>query len=72
MNDSLTTDKALLAEQVVLDYLQAHPEFFQQHPQLLAPRLRRRPHRRPLVRLLPARLRALRFTWMSPVAPASP
>ena len=36
MNDSLTTDKALLAEQVVLDYLQAHPEFFQQHPQLLA------------------------------------
>ena len=36
MNDSLTKDNDLLAAQVVCDYLQDHPEFFQQHPQLLA------------------------------------
>ena len=35
MNDSLTKDNDLLAVQVVCDYLQDHPEFFQQHPQLL-------------------------------------
>ncbi|MBU1310663.1 DUF484 family protein [Rheinheimera muenzenbergensis] len=36
MNDSLSKDKDLLAAQVVYDYLQDHPEFFQQYPQLLA------------------------------------
>ncbi|NRQ44442.1 DUF484 family protein [Rheinheimera sp. YQF-2] len=36
MNDSLSKDKDLLAAHVVYDYLQDHPEFFQQYPQLLA------------------------------------
>ncbi len=36
MNDSLTKDNDLLAAHVVHDYLQDHPEFFQQYPQLLA------------------------------------
>lgn len=36
MNDSLTKDNDMLAAQVVYDYLQDHPEFFQQYPQLLA------------------------------------
>lgn len=36
MTDSLTKDKDLLAAHVVYDYLQDHPEFFQQYPQLLA------------------------------------
>jgi uncharacterized protein len=35
MNDSLIKEKDLLAAQVVHDYLQDHPEFFQQYPQLL-------------------------------------
>ena len=36
MTDSLSQNKDELAAQVVYDYLQQHPEFFQQHPQLLA------------------------------------
>ena len=36
MNDSLTKDNDLLAAHVVYDYLQDHPEFFQQYPQLLS------------------------------------
>ncbi|WP_019677180.1 DUF484 family protein [Arsukibacterium perlucidum] len=35
MNDTLTQDKDAIAATVVLDYLQDHPEFFQQYPQLL-------------------------------------
>lgn len=36
MTDSLIKEKDLLAAHVVYDYLQDHPEFFQQYPQLLA------------------------------------
>ena len=36
MTDSLSKDNDLLAAHVVYDYLQDHPEFFQQYPQLLA------------------------------------
>lgn len=36
MTDSLTKDKDLLTAHVVFDYLEDHPEFFQQYPQLLA------------------------------------
>ena len=35
MNDTLVKDKDAIAASVVLDYLQDHPTFFQQHPQLL-------------------------------------
>ncbi|MDX1539425.1 DUF484 family protein [Arsukibacterium sp.] len=35
MNDNLAQDKEAIAASVVLDYLQDHPEFFQQYPQLL-------------------------------------
>jgi len=36
MTESLIKEKDLLAAHVVYDYLQDHPEFFQQYPQLLA------------------------------------
>jgi uncharacterized protein len=36
MTDSLIKEKDLLAAHVVYDYLQDHPEFFQQYPQLLS------------------------------------
>jgi uncharacterized protein len=36
MTDSLNKENDLLAAHVVYDYLQDHPEFFQQYPQLLA------------------------------------
>ena len=36
MTDSLIKEKDLLAAHEVYDYLQDHPEFFQQYPQLLA------------------------------------
>lgn len=36
MSDSLITNQDQLAAHVVYDYLQDHPEFFQQYPQLLA------------------------------------
>ncbi|KKO47825.1 hypothetical protein VT06_15060 [Arsukibacterium sp. MJ3] len=35
MTDILAQDKDAIATSVVLDYLQDHPEFFQQYPQLL-------------------------------------
>lgn len=35
MTDSLIQEKDLLAAHVIGEYLQDHPEFFQQYPQLL-------------------------------------
>ncbi|MDP5190157.1 DUF484 family protein, partial [Rheinheimera baltica] len=36
MTDNVIKETDLLAAHVVYDYLQDHPEFFQQYPQLLA------------------------------------